>query len=259
MKFKTIFASLLAGVAIVACGPKAETVADAEGDAIAPVVEKTAKDYMPSKARIDSVSYLIGVNFGSFIKGYNFGDVNFSQIQKGMKDFINAKGNPRDAEFGEQFKINPEVMNTLFNEYLEQVNNYTAAVNKEKEAKFLEANKNRNGVIVSESGLQYRIIDQGNTDLVPGPTDTVVVNYEGKLIDGTVFDKSEEGSPVDFVLNRVIKGWTEGLQYIGEGGKIELFIPAELGYGERGTQGIEPYSTLIFTTELVRVGKAVAE
>ena len=86
-----------------------------------------------------------------------------------------------------------------------------------------------------------------------------MVNYEGKLIDGTVFDKSEEGSPVDFVLNRVIKGWTEGLQYIGEGGKIELFIPANLAYGERGTQGIEPYSTLIFTTELVRVGKVVAE
>ena len=255
MNTKTIIAALLMGFAVAACGPKAEAPAEEEN---APVAEKKAKDYLPSKARVDSVSYLIGINFGSFIKGYNFGDVNFAQIQKGMKDFIKAKGSTRDPEFGEQFKINPEVMNTLFNEYLEQLSNYTAAVNKEKEAKFLEANKAKKDMQVSPSGLQYRIVDMGNTDLMPGPTDTVVVNYEGKLLDGTVFDKSAEGEPVDFVLNRVIKGWTEGLQYIGEGGKIELYIPADLAYGASGTQGIEPYSTLIFTTELVRVGKTVA-
>ena len=141
MKTKFLFAALVLGLAVVACAPKAaETEEGVE-------VAKTAKDYIPSKAVVDSVSYLMGINFGSFIKGYDFGeDLNFAQIVKGMKDFIAAKGNMRDPEFGEQFKINPEKMNDLFNNYLENRHNYKLLVNKEAGEKFLAANEKKAGV-----------------------------------------------------------------------------------------------------------------
>jgi FKBP-type peptidyl-prolyl cis-trans isomerase len=92
----------------------------------------------------------------------------------------------------------------------------------------------------------------------PGPKDTVWVKYKGTLIDGTVFDETpEDAEPARLMLNRVIPAWTEGLQLIGEGGKIQLTVPSKLGYGERGTQGIEPNSTLLFDVELTKVGKFV--
>lgn len=238
------------GLSVLACTPKS-----APADGMDPAA-KSAKDYLPSKATVDSVSYLLGINFGSFLKGYNFGkDLNYAQIEKGMKDFVNAKGNMRDADFAKQFKINPEKMNELFNAYLENMRAYTATVNKEKGEKYCAANAKRPGVITTESGLQYKVIDAGN-DVKPSLLDTVWVNYKGTTIDGEVFDETPEGAePVRFTLNRVVKGWQEGLTYIGEGGKIELAIPADLAYGEQGNQGIEPNSTLLFEIELTKVGK----
>jgi FKBP-type peptidyl-prolyl cis-trans isomerase len=101
------------------------------------------------------------------------------------------------------------------------------------------------------------VLKEGN-GAMPADTSTVVVNYEGRLIDGTVFDaSSKHGSdPATFRLAGVIKGWQEGLQLVGEGGKIQLVIPADLAYGERGTQGIEPNSTLLFDVDVVEVHKA---
>lgn len=256
MKTKFLFAALLMGAMVVACSPKAEEAEAAEGEEVA--VEKTAKDYVPSKAFVDSVSYLIGVNFGSFLKGYDFGDVNYSQIVKGMKDFVNAKGDMRDPEFSEQFKVNPELINDLFNRYLNDRHNYKLLTNKEAGEKFLAKNKTKAGVVETESGLQYRIVEAGN-DVHAAATDTVWVRYEGKTLDGEVFDKvDDESEPISFTLNSVIPGWTEGMQLVGEGGEIELFIPANLAYGERGNQGIEPNSTLIFDVKVTKVGK-VAE
>ena len=253
--------ALLLGLAVVACSPKETEPATEEGAAPETVAPKemTANDYKASKSQIDSVSYLIGINFGSFIKGYNFGDnLNYSQIVKGIKDFVASKGNMRDPEFNEQFKINPELMNDLFNEYLENRHNYTLCVNKEAEAKFLAANKKKDGIVETESGLQYKIINEGNENK-PSEIDTVWVNYKGSLINGDVFDETPaDAEPVRMTLNRVVKGWQEGLQLIGEGGEIELYIPAALGYGENGNQGIEPNSTLIFNVKLDKVGKYVA-
>ena len=241
MKTNKFFAALLMGLTIVAC---AQTQSEEEGEEAAAV--KTAKDFQPTKAVVDSVSYLVGINFGSFIKGYNFGDLNYAQIKKGMDDFIKSEGNPRDPEFGKQFKIDPSMMNDLFNEYLQNRQNYTKAVNKEKGEKFLASNANKPGVQKTASGLQYKIIATGN-DVKAGPRDTVLVNYSGKTIDGEVFDETPEGAdPVRMTLNRVIPGWTEGLQLVGEGGQIELYIPAELAYGENGNQAIEPNSVLVF-------------
>ena len=261
MKKIFVLITVAAGVLFAACNKPAE--APAEGEEATPAVEaqapqapQTLKDVTPTKGQIDSVSYLVGIQFGSFIKGYNFGDLNMAQIKKGMMDFINAKGNQRDPEFVNQFKVNPEVMNELFNSYLEKRQAMVGLQNKEKGEKYMAANKKKAGVEVTESGLQYKIVEPGNPDLKPGPADTVKVLYKGTLLDGTVFDETKEGAdPVTLTLDRVIKGWQEGMQLVGEGGKIQLVIPADLAYGERGTQGIEPNSTLLFDVEVVEVHK----
>ena len=121
---------------------------------------------------------------------------------------------------------------------------------------FLEENAKNDSVIQTESGLQYMVLKEGK-GAKPGPTDEVTVHYTGKLINGTVFDSSvERGEPATFPLNKVIPGWTEGLQLMSEGSKYRLFIPSELAYGEKGAgQQILPNSTLIFDVELIKVEK----
>lgn len=215
---------------------------------------------LPDKAETDSVSYLIGINFGYFIKANNFGDdINYALVKKGMLDFIKAEGQPGEEGFNEQFKIDPDKMNELFNNYISKRNAYTSELNQKKGEKFLDENKMKDGIVVTESGLQYRILESGN-DVKAGPKDTVYVHYTGTLIDGTEFDASDKaGEPVKMFMNRVIKGWTEGLQLIGEGGKIQLYIPADLAYGTRKMGKIEPNSTLIFDVNVVKVGKVPAE
>lgn len=212
---------------------------------------------LPTSADVDSVSYLIGVNFGSFIKGNNFaaelGELNMSEIKKGMQDFLNAEGDPYSPDFGKQFKIDLDRMGEILNGYLTKKKDYEAAVNLAKEKAFLAENAKKEGIDTTASGLQYRIIAAGADEKV-APQDTVWVNYKGTLLDGTVFDQNDS---TKFVANRVIKGWTEGLGLLGEGGKAELFIPAALAYGERGNRNIAPNSTLIFEVEVLKVGKFV--
>ena len=120
---------------------------------------------------------------------------------------------------------------------------------------FLEENKSKPGIEVTGSGLQYKVLLEG-TGKRPMATDRVTVHYEGTLTDGTVFDSSyQRGQPIDFGLNQVIRGWTEGVQLMQEGAKYKFFIPSELAYGARGTPGgpIGPNEDLIFTVELIRV------
>lgn len=119
---------------------------------------------------------------------------------------------------------------------------------------FLELNKEKDGILVTDSGLQYQVLLEG-TGKNPGATDNVTVHYEGTLLDGTVFDSSyERGEVIEFPLNRVIKGWTEGLQLMKEGSKYKFFIPSDLAYGANGAGGqIGPNEDLIFTVELIRV------
>lgn len=124
--------------------------------------------------------------------------------------------------------------------------------------RFLEANKLKEGIQVTESGLQYEVLTMGKGPQ-PQATDKVKVHYHGTLIDGTVFDSSvERGEPAEFGLNQVIKGWTEGLQLMPVGSKFRFYIPQELGYGERATGKIPPYSTLIFDVELLDIVKEKA-
>ena len=243
MKKNKFIAVLMIGLAAAACSGK-------------PAGDDIPKEFRPTKAQVDSVSYLIGINFGSFIKQYDFGpDLNYAEIVKGIKDFVAAEGNYMDPDFVKQFKVDPNLMNDLFNNYLENRRAGVAAGNQARSEKFLAGNGKRAGVVTTDTGLQYKIVRTGN-DVKPGPQDTVWVRYKGTLTDGTVFDEvSEDADPIRLMLNRVVAGWTEGLQLIGEGGKIELYLPSELGYGESGSQAIGPNSALIFNVELTKVGK----
>jgi len=127
-------------------------------------------------------------------------------------------------------------------------------MNKKEGEEFLAANKEREGVMTTASGLQYMVLQEGDGPK-PAATDRVTVNYEGTLIDGTVFDSSlQRGEPATFALNRVIPGWTEGLQLMNVGSKYRFFVPSELAYGERGpSPKIGPNSTLIFEVELLSI------
>ncbi len=120
---------------------------------------------------------------------------------------------------------------------------------------FLAANKDKEGVQTTDSGLQYLVLEQGDGGEHPGPSDRVKVHYHGTLIDGTVFDSSvDRGEPISFGLNQVIAGWTEGLQLMVVGEKTRLFIPSELAYGSRGAGGvIGPDAALVFDVELLGI------
>jgi len=119
---------------------------------------------------------------------------------------------------------------------------------------FLAENKDKDGVQITESGLQYKVIEEGDGD-VPQASDQVTVHYTGKLIDGTVFDSSiPRGEPTQFGVTQVIPGWVEGLQLMKPGAKYEFYIPQDLAYGAQGSQGaIPPYSALIFEVELIKI------
>ncbi len=178
------------------------------------------------------------------------GDLNLDTFEQGF----------RDGYEGNESALTQEQMQEVLIAYQqEQEEKFVqdmqaqAVENQAEGEAFLAANAQKPGVQVTDSGLQYKVITPG-TGQSPTATDVVEVNYEGKLIDGTVFDSSyERGQPVEFPLNQVIAGWTEGLQLMKEGAKYEFYIPADIAYGEAGNAGIEPNSTLIFTVELLDV------
>ena len=244
MKAIKILAAAFMASMVMSCGttPKENVKVDVE---------------LPSSGQVDSVSYLLGVNFGSMIKQNNFAEVleelNMTEMKKGMQDFLAAEGSPYDEKFGEQFKVNPNTMNELFNSFISKRQEYMAAVNLAKEEAFLAENAKEEGVQTTESGLQYRLVSAGD-DYKVQSQDTVWVSYKGTLLDGTVFDQNDS---TQFVANRVIKGWTEGLGLLGEGGEATFFIPAELAYGPRGNRAIGPNSTLIFDVTVHKVAKFV--
>ena len=177
-------------------------------------------------------------------------DLNLDTFEKGFRD--GYEGND-SALTQEQMQ---EVLMTYQKEQEEQFAKdmqTKATENKTAGTAFLAENAIKEGVKQTDSGLQYKVLKEG-TGKSPKATDVVEVNYEGKLIDGTVFDSSyERGEPIEFPLNQVIAGWTEGLQLMKEGGKYEFYIPSDIAYGEAGNAGIEPNSTLIFTVELLKV------
>ena len=242
MKISKIFAIASAAVLMVACGTPA-----VEGS-------KEVRALLPNKSQLDSASYLIGVNFGSWLKGNNFGEINYDQMLKGIKDWMKAEGTPQDSTFFKQFKVDPNEMNAVLDAFIQKRRAYTGALNAEKGEKYIEQFLKEEGVQQTESGLAYKILEPGNDKKAVADKDTVWVNYKGSLLNGDVFDQNDN---ISFTLRQVIKGWSEGLKLIGEGGKIQLAIPAELAYGENGNRTIEPNSTLLFDVDLLKVGTYV--
>lgn len=253
MKAIKFFAALAMGLTIAACTPKVE--ATAEEGAEAPEKQLTAKDVAPTVAERDSVSYLLGVWFGNFLKYNGFGeDINMSQMRKGMADLCKAKGEPQDSTYAEQFKVDPSLIDRMFNDYLRKKQEEKKLVNIEKEKAFFAKLDKDAAIEKSESGLRY-IIESEGSDLKAGVRDTVFVHYKLTLPDGKVVEEiPAEASPATLPLINNIAGFKEGLQLIGEGGKIRLYIPSALAYGERGTRGIEPNTPLTFEVTLDKVG-----
>lgn len=232
MKTIRLFVASLAMFATVACGSNTNA-GNPDSTAVA-----------PSKALLDSVSYYLGINYGQMLVSYDFGEIDFDVMLEGMKDLIAADRTSED--YLESFKYNPQEMNTTINEYLGIRQAYLAAVRAEESKAFFEKNAKEEGVQVTESGLQYKIVNPGS-EVKAGPADTVSVHYKGTLLDGTVFDEvPADQDPISLSLDSVIPAWTEGIQLVGEGGSIVLYVPSELGYGERGAGPIPGGSTLIF-------------
>ena len=193
----------------------------------------------------DKQSYALGASMGRYLKS-NL-DTN-KDIGIELSDEIILSG-IKDAMAGEP-QLNEEEIKTIMQAMESQVRERRTAQAQEKGKAFLAENAKREGVVVTESGLQYEVLTAADGDK-PAATDTVTVHYHGTLVDGTVFDSSvERGETISFALNRVIPGWTEGLQYMSKGSKYKFFIPSELAYGPRNAGKIPPHSTLIFEVEL---------
>lgn len=235
---------------------------------------------------VDSINVVNTNNLNDFLKGFSAGlDGNSYNFNQGIA--IGAQITPMTESFAEEAfdsketfnmdaflagfigaiknepvlvensfdvvenKINKTRQDKINKEELARQEQYASSIAKEKE--FFAKNKKQKGVVTLPSGLQYKIVKKGNGEK-PVSGDDVTVNYEGKLIDGTVFDSSiSRGTPATFGVDQVIKGWTEALKLMPKGSKWMLYIPSELAYGASGAGIIEPYSALIFEVELLDV------
>ncbi len=190
---------------------------------------------------IDSLSYAVGVSMGSNLAEIDLKDLNYEIFVSGIKQTLDSTA---EMDIKEASGIIEEQMTALMEK--------KSAPERKAGEDFLANNKSQSGVMVTPSGLQYKVITEG-TGAKPGPTDEVTVNYRGTLINGEEFDSSYGKDPVTFPLNQVIPGWTEGVGLMSVGSKYMLYVPQALGYGSRGQRGIKPYSTLIFEVELLSI------
>lgn len=195
-------------------------------------------------------AYAFGIDVGHQLSKFKEG-IDVPTFLEGIKTvFENKEPEISTEEYQELMKNFQEKVQAKMKEEQEEASNEAKGLGE----KFLAENKSNDGVKVTESGLQYKIIEQGNGNNAT-EDDTVEVHYEGKLLDGTVFDSSyQRGQTVSFALKSVIKGWTEGVQLMNPGSVYELYIPSDLAYGEAGAGGaIPPNSALIFKVELVSI------
>lgn len=197
------------------------------------------------KTAQDSASYAYGVVMSNSLKRQITTDISTEMLLAGL----------RAALMGEPTLISNDDANRVYSNYSRMAQAKQAEAARAEGAKFLAENKKRKEVKTTESGLQYEVLKKGSGGRSPKETDKVEVHYHGTLINGEVFDSSiERGQKASFGLNQVIKGWTEGLQYMQVGDKFKFYIPAELAYGDRSpSPKIKPGSTLIFEVELFNI------
>lgn len=256
---------LLVAIAAALIAPVAFADDPKEGEkpaAEAPPKEAPAEDKPKTAKDIDTttkrVSYFLGWRMASQTlggSGIEEGDLDIDMMTRGIADAI-KQADPA---------VTQEDVQAAFEEFQKTMQarqmakqQEAAAKNKADGEKFLAENKKKEGVKVTKSGLQYKVLKAGEGDS-PDANDTVTVHYKGTLIDGTEFDSSyKRGEPTSFPVNGVIKGWTEALQLMAPGAKYELYIPSELAYGVTGPRPgspIGPNATLIFEVELLKVQK----
>jgi FKBP-type peptidyl-prolyl cis-trans isomerase FkpA len=240
---KTVMVVVLFAAILVACaaGGKKEAPANGAGESNA----ANDSEVTDSSGGDKNVSYAFGLSMGANLKDTGFVyDFDYAEVAQGFKDAFEGKDTRLSQE---EAYIQVQIAFAEFQDKL-------AADNKVKETVFMTDNGKRSGVITTVSGLQYEIIAEG-AGPKPGASNTVRVNYEGTLIDGTVFDSSyTRGEPVEFPLAGVIPGWTEGIQLMSVGSTYKLYIPSELAYGTQSPGGpIGPNSVLIFKVELLAI------
>lgn len=201
---------------------------------------------------MDKLSYALGLGIGQQLK------------QMGLKDNLKVEdfaASIVDVLQDNELKVSNAEAQTIVNSFFQKMEEQQRAAQAEagkaakvEGEKFLAENAKKAGITVTKSGLQYEVLTEG-TGKKPKATDTVRCHYEGRLLDGTVFDSSyKRNEPADFGLQQVIAGWTEGVQLMAEGAKYRFYIPYMLAYGEGGAGGmIPPFATLIFDVELIKV------
>ena len=193
---------------------------------------------------MEKLSYALGLIIGNNLKGMNIEGLLTTEFTRAVEQVLN----------GEKTEMTEVQAQGLVQEFLREQQEVAGKAAREAGENFLAENAKREGVKVTETGLQYEVLTPA-LGIKPTPTDTVTCHYEGRLIDGTVFDSSyRRGEPASFPLQGVIRGWTEGLQLMSIGSKFRSFIPFDLAYGAQGAGGsIPPYAALIFDVELIGI------
>ena len=218
-------------IAVLAC-----TVSGLSAQKNKPVQLNSAKD---------SASYAYGIVLGNSIKRQLSDNLSGEMLVAALNATLND----------DSLLFTPELANKVFSDYNRAMQMEASEKVRKESEQFLEENKKRTGVTTTASGLQYEVITRGKGTVSPKPTVKVEVHYHGTLTNGFVFDSSvERGQPATFGLNQVIKGWTEGLQYMHEGDKFKFFLPSDLAYGDRGAgPNIKPGAALVFEVELIKI------
>ena len=245
----TVALFVIGGACLLSLPPLAQSQQGQQGGAANPQQAQNQAEAVDLNP--EDVSYAIGMNIGKGFASQDI-DINLDQLYAGIAAGLGEQ-EPRMSE--QQVQATVTALQRQLQQKQMAQRQAEAKKQQEQGAAFLKENQAKEGVQVTDSGLQYKVLQEGDGDS-PGAEDRVVVHYTGTYIDGEMFDSSRErGEPAEFQVGRVIKGWSEGLQLMKEGGRYKLFVPSDLGYGPRGhpRAGIPGNATLIFDVELIEV------